>query len=102
MARKIRDDLDGVVYAYDEGGATVRLAAGDEVPTGVTVGDHLTDGPATDDSDEPKPIDKMTVDELRAHAAEAGVDLGDATKKADIVAAITAAQDAGGDGSDES
>jgi hypothetical protein len=30
----------------------------------------------------------MTVDELKAHAANRGIDLGDATKKADIRAAI--------------
>lgn len=34
------------------------------------------------------PIDKMTVEELKAYAAEKGIDLGDATKKADIRAAI--------------
>lgn len=34
------------------------------------------------------PIDKMTVEELKAYAAEKGIDLGDATKKADIRASI--------------
>lgn len=33
-------------------------------------------------------LDAMTVDELKAFAAENGIDLGDATKKADIRAAI--------------
>ncbi|MFE5309706.1 hypothetical protein [Isoptericola sp. NPDC056605] len=100
MARKIRDDLDGVVYAYDDAGAHVRLAAGDEVPDGVTVGDHLTDAPApADSSDEPKSLDKLKVDELKALAAELDVDLGDTTKKADIVALIAAAQ---ADDADES
>lgn len=33
-------------------------------------------------------LDAMTVDELKAHAANRGIDLGDATKKADIRAAI--------------
>lgn len=42
------------------------------------------------DSDE-DPLGKLTIDELKAHAAELGVDLGDASKKADIRAAIDAA-----------
>ena len=43
-----------------------------------------------DESDE-APLAKLTVDELKAHAAEAGIDLGDASKKADIRAAIETA-----------
>ncbi|WP_405930325.1 hypothetical protein [Streptomyces sp. NBC_00827] len=38
-----------------------------------------------------KPLEKQTVDQLTAYAAEHEIDLGDATKKADILAAITAA-----------
>lgn len=37
---------------------------------------------------EPINLDDMTVDQLKAYAAEKGIDLGDATKKADIRAAI--------------
>lgn len=37
MSRRIREDLEGVVYAPD--GAM--LKAGDEEPKGVTLGDHL-------------------------------------------------------------
>jgi hypothetical protein len=37
---------------------------------------------------EPDGLEAMTVDQLKAHAAEKGFDLGDATKKADIIAAI--------------
>ncbi|MFI5426059.1 hypothetical protein [Aeromicrobium sp. UC242_57] len=37
----IRDDLEGVVTAYDQGGLPVVLAAGDVVPDGVAVGDHV-------------------------------------------------------------
>ena len=43
-----------------------------------------------DESDE-DPLAKLTVDEFKAHAAEAGIDLGDASKKADIRAAIETA-----------
>lgn len=38
------------------------------------------------------PLAAMKVDELKAYAAEKGIDLGDATKKADILAAIRAAE----------
>lgn len=36
------------------------------------------------------PLTSMTVPELRAYAAEHGVDLGGATRKADIIAALQA------------
>ena len=38
------------------------------------------------------PMKKMTVDELKEYAAQNGIDLGEATKKADILAAIQAAE----------
>ncbi len=38
---KISDDLEGVVTAYDEAGQSVVLVAGDDVPAGVEVGDHV-------------------------------------------------------------
>lgn len=37
-------------------------------------------------------IGGLKVAELKAYASEHGIDLGEATKKADIVAAITAAE----------
>ena len=41
-------------------------------------------------------VDGMTIPELQAYAEENGIDLGDATKKADILAAVKAAEtDAG-------
>jgi hypothetical protein len=39
--------------------------------------------------------DEMTVPELRQYAADNNIDLGDATKKSDIVDAISAHQEAG-------
>lgn len=39
---KIRSDLEGVVYVRTPDGSVACLAAGDTVPDGVTVGDHLT------------------------------------------------------------
>jgi hypothetical protein len=44
---KIRDDLEGVVYVHTEGGVVV-LKAGDTIPAGVEVGEHLT---GKDDAD---------------------------------------------------
>lgn len=38
---KIRDDLEGFVHVHVEGGVVV-LKAGDTVPSGVEVGEHLT------------------------------------------------------------
>ena len=40
---------------------------------------------------DPNPVDKMTVAELKAHAAEHSIDLGEATKKDEILAAVQAA-----------
>jgi len=37
------------------------------------------------------PLDGLTVEQLKAHAAEQGIDLDGASKKADIIAAIDAA-----------
>ena len=65
---KIRKDLVGVVFVATENGSPIMLKAGDEVPEGVTVGDHLTvdDEPITtpdddggqDDADKPEPKPK--------------------------------------------
>ena len=42
---------------------------------------------------EPKTVDEMTVSELRAHATARGVDLGEASRKDEILAAVKAAQE---------
>lgn len=43
--------------------------------------------------DSSKPIDKMTVPELRGYAERNGINLGGATKKEEILSVITAAKD---------
>lgn len=63
---KIRSDLEGVVYVHTHGGVAC-LAAGDTVPDGVDVGEHLTTEPdetaedldevGADGSDDDKPDD---------------------------------------------
>ena len=47
----------------------------------------FVDGEA-ETNDEAEPISKMTVEELKVYADEHGIDLGEATKKKDILAAI--------------
>lgn len=42
----------------------------------------------TEAGGEQAPVDKMTVEELKAYAAENGIDLGDAKKKDEIIAVI--------------
>lgn len=45
---------------------------------------------------ENKPIEEMTVAELKQYAADNGIDLSGATKKAEILTAIQSAQNDGG------
>jgi hypothetical protein len=74
---------------------------------GVVGGVQFTDGEAETDSpsmtvyfrrhgyqaeDAEKTLEQMKVDELKAYADSRDIDLGDATKKADILAAIQAAE----------
>lgn len=50
---KIRNDLVGAVVVASETGTPLILKAGDEVPEGVTVGDHVTvDEPTTTTDDD--------------------------------------------------
>ena len=57
---RIREDLEGVVIAYTEDG-TVTLSAGDEIPDGVAVGDHLTEAAPEDGTvTAPKPRRRTT------------------------------------------
>ena len=46
----------------------------------------------TEKDAEPKTIDKMKVDELKAYAKEKGIDLGEASTKAEILEVIKAAE----------
>ncbi len=55
--------------------------------------DEVADGDEGDDED----LDAMQVPDLKKLAADEGVDLGSATKKADIIAAINAHRAAAGE-----
>lgn len=83
---------------------SVVLHAGDEVPEWAEVGDHLTStkAPTPAPRDEPKPqqeapvaddetpSDSWTNQRIKQYAEDNGVDLGGATTKADMLAAIGA------------
>lgn len=62
-----------------EGRAAVIIGAG----VAVRVGEPAPQPPPADDG-----LEDMTVSELRALADERGIDLGDARRKADIIAAL--------------
>jgi len=53
--------------------------------------DIVDDSPGTTDDQEPKSIEELTIPQLKAFAEEKGIDLGDATKKDDILSLIQAA-----------
>lgn len=50
-----------------------------------------------DETPEVKPIDKMTIAELKSYAEQNAIDLGDASKRADILAVIQAVQSKNGE-----
>ena len=60
-----------------------------------TQGQNDTDNKQAENQEEntePPALEEMTVAKLKDYAAEKGIDLGKATKKADIIAAINAAE----------
>lgn len=69
---------------WAEPGETIEVADADKVPEDFEGDDH----------DEAPSLSKMTVDELKAFAEANSIDLGDATKKADIISAIELALEA--------
>ena len=52
---------------------------------------------AESEGDEDKRLDEMTVNELKAYATEKDIDISKVEKKADILAAIKAAEGEGGE-----
>lgn len=78
-----------------DGEALARDIAVGEIIIGDLAAVAVRDGNAEEVSegeiaDEAPALDDMTVDQLKAFAADKQIDLGDATKKADIRAAIDA------------
>lgn len=78
------------VYLTHPTGTRVRVAA--DVAAKYTALGYLSDNPKPKGPEGP-PSESWTVGQLKSHAAQAGVDLDGATKKADILAAIEAAHD---------
>ena len=84
------------------GGSDRYLERGVVLPEGVENIDHLkavglVEEVAPPETGEPArgggvDLDALNLDELRAYAAENGIDIGDATRKADIRAAIDASR----------
>lgn len=77
----------GVGSVLVEAGATLdaELSAEDAELFATLEGIEITSSP---DSEDAPSLSKMTVDELKAFAEANDIDLGDATKKADILSAI--------------
>lgn len=69
---------------WAEPGETIEVADADKVPEDFEGGD----------GDDAPSLSKMTVDELKAFAEANNIDLGDASKKADIISAIELAAEA--------
>lgn len=100
MPRKIRDDLDGVVTAFEVDtrgrkiGGPVTLKAGDVVPDGVTVGEHVL---APADGSQPAPVGafdpgKANVAEVNAYLASLGDDPAGAAERDRVLAAEAAGE----------
>lgn len=77
--------------AHEQASAPYLRAQGREPATSI-FGDSEEVTPGADQGSADT-LDSMTVPELKDFAAENGIELVEATKKADIIAAITAAQD---------
>lgn len=83
--------LAGYVHVHDSEGVSHVFGPDDDVPAElaklITNPAAWQAEPAEQDDDEPS--DSWTVADLRAYAELHDIDLGDATKKADILKAIT-------------
>ncbi|MFJ3705034.1 MULTISPECIES: hypothetical protein [unclassified Streptomyces] len=94
----------GTVLDLPTAEARKRIAAGDCKPVDGdtprrTPPAQRTPTPPADTPD--VPVEAMTVDQLRAYAAEQSIDLGDAKKKEDIRALVVAELEARRDSDDE-
>lgn len=90
---KIREDLIGVVWAnYADGSPVgVPLSAGDDVPVGAVVGDHVLDPDTVEPEQsypEGEPASDWKIPELKAWAKDHQVDLGGVKVKDEILAAL--------------
>ena len=90
---KITGKKAGIVWDAQNNKPLIKFVDGEAETNDEAVAKKLQDmGYAVDGeaetNDEAEPISKMTVEELKAYADEHGIDLGEATKKKDILATI--------------
>ncbi|WP_280449962.1 hypothetical protein [Nocardia brasiliensis] len=85
--------LTGFVHVHDDKGNSRVYGPGDDVPADVAKRITNPDAWESDDEGDGEPSESWTVADLKAYAEQREIDLGDATKKADILAAIQAADD---------
>lgn len=84
---KITGKKVGIVWDAKNNKPLIKFVNGEAETNDEAVAKKLQDmGYAV--NDEAEPISKMTVEELKDYADEHGIDLGEATKKKDILAAI--------------
>ncbi|MEU1432135.1 hypothetical protein ABZ412_34215 [Nocardia sp. NPDC005746] len=95
------------VHVHDEDGVTHILGPDDTVPAElaklITNPDAWADPPDPEPAQqvpESEPSESWTVPQLRDYAADKKIDLGDATKKADVLAVIAAAAENSNTGAD--
>ena len=75
----VREDLEGVVTAYDAAGVPVTLSAGDDIPEGVEVGEHvLADGEQVEEVKDEGDADKVPTEPVTE--VDTTQDEGDADK----------------------
>lgn len=88
---KIRDDLEGVVYPYTSDGITLGIAlrAGDDVPAGVVVGEHLLAAGATEEPEsDGAPKGNASREAWAEYAESLGIDVPQDAKQKDIRALV--------------
>lgn len=84
----VLQDADGVWARFENGEFETDDRA---VADRLRAVEYVTEVEAPDEPPQGEPSESWKADALKAYAAEHGIDLAGATKKADIVAAITAA-----------
>lgn len=102
MGRKIRADLIGTTHVHHADGSVSVLGAGDEVPDGASVGDHLIGSSAsvaTETAAVPAAGDEVTKprgnagrDAWAKYAASKGIEFDDDASRDEIKAAVEATE----------
>jgi hypothetical protein len=94
MAKQTITNISDGPRGFYSGGALIMLEKGESVEAEADAGTFETG--YFEGSDGEGGLDSLTVADLKALAEAEEIDLGDATKKADIIAAIELAREAAG------